>query len=111
MVSSENIPVIVVILDNRRLGMVAQWQRMFFNRRYVAVEIPPVPDFVKLAESYGVEGVRAETPEEVGRAITHALRNNIPMVIQVPISPEENVYPFVPPGKSYREVILPGGRK
>ncbi len=110
-VSSENIPVIVVILDNRRLGMVAQWQRMFFNRRYVAVEIPPVPDFVKLAESYGVEGVRAETPEEVGRAITHALRNNIPMVIQVPISPEENVYPFVPPGKSYREVILPGGRK
>jgi len=109
-VSSENIPVIVVIFDNRMLGMVAQWQRLFYERRYMGVQLSQVPDFVKLAESYDVEGVRAESPEELRRAVLRALRNNQPMVIDVPISPEEDVYPFVPPGKSLSDVIIPGKR-
>ena len=107
-VSSENIPVIVVIFDNRMLGMVAQWQRLFYDRRYMGVQLPPVPDFVKLAESYDVEGVRAESPEELRKAVVRAMRNNIPIVIDVPISPEEDVYPFVPPGRSLSDVIIKG---
>lgn len=108
-VATEDIPVIVVILDNRMLGMVAQWQRTFYNRRYMAVQFTNVPDFVKLAEAYDVEGVRAETLEEVEKAVSHAVRDNIPMVVDVPINPEADVLPFVPPGKSFKEMILPGG--
>ncbi len=108
-VATEDIPVTVVILDNRMLGMVAQWQRIFYNRRYMAVQFTNTPDFVKLAEAYNVEGVRAETLEEVEKAVSYSLRNNIPMVVDVPVNPEADVLPFVPPGKSFKEIILPGG--
>ncbi|MCL7388482.1 MAG: thiamine pyrophosphate-dependent enzyme, partial [Thaumarchaeota archaeon] len=108
-VATENIPVIVVILDNRMLGMVAQWQRIFYNRRYMAVQFAESPDFVKLAEAYGVEGVRAETPEEVEKAVSNAIRNNTPLVVDVIIDPEADVLPFVPPGRSYKDIIIPGG--
>ncbi|MEN2974361.1 MAG: biosynthetic-type acetolactate synthase large subunit [Candidatus Caldarchaeales archaeon] len=108
-VSTENIPVTVVILDNRMLGMVAQWQRMFYNRRYMAVQFNNFPDFVKLAEAYGVEGVRAETPQEVEKAVSYAIRNNVPLVVDVPINPEADVLPFVPTGRSYKDIIIPGG--
>lgn len=105
-VATENIPVIVVIFNNRMLGMVAQWQRLFYNRRYVGVQLSETPDFVKLAEAYGVEGVRAETPEELRSAVARGIRENMPMVIDVPIHPEADVLPFVPPGRSYSEVIV-----
>ncbi len=108
-VATENIPVMVVILDNRMLGMVAQWQRIFYNRRYMAVQLAETPDFVKLAEAYGVEGVRAETPEEVERAVSNAIRNNTPLIVDVIINPEADVLPFVPPGRSYKDIIIPGG--
>lgn len=104
--ASEQIPVIVVIFDNRMLGMVAQWQRLFYNRRYVGVQLSESPDFVKLAEAYGVEGVRVETPEELRRAVVRGIREDIPMVIDIPIHPEADVLPFVPPGRSYSEVIV-----
>jgi acetolactate synthase-1/2/3 large subunit len=108
-VATESIPVMVVILDNRMLGMVAQWQRIFYNRRYMAVQLAETPDFVKLAEAYGVEGVRAETPEEVERAVSNAIRNNTPLIVDVIINPEADVLPFVPPGRSYKDIIIPGG--
>ncbi|MCS7126044.1 MAG: biosynthetic-type acetolactate synthase large subunit [Aigarchaeota archaeon] len=106
-VATENIPVVVVILDNRMLGMVAQWQRMFYGRRYMAVQFKDSPNFVKLAEAYGVEGVRAESPQEVERTVSHAIRNNIPMVVDVPINPEADVLPFVPAGRSFKDIIIP----
>lgn len=102
----EQIPVTVVILNNRMLGMVAQWQRHFYNRRYCAVNLGKSPDFVKLAESYGAEGVRVETIPELESAVNRAISSPVTTVIEVPISPEENVLPMLPPGAGLKEMII-----
>ena len=102
----EQIPVTVVILNNRMLGMVAQWQRFFYNRRYSAVQLGKSPDFVKLAESYGAEGVRVNTIAELETAINRAIRSPVTTVIDVPISPEENVLPMLPPGAGLKEMVV-----
>jgi acetolactate synthase-1/2/3 large subunit len=102
----ENIPVTVVILNNRMLGMVAQWQRLFFNRRYSAVQLGRSPDFIKLAESYGAEGIRVETAPELEAAVKKAMSSPVTTVIDVPISPEENVLPMLPPGAGLKEMIV-----
>jgi len=101
----ERIPVIVVILNNRMLGMVAQWQRFFYNRRYSAVELGNVPDFVKLAQAYGAEGLRPQSVEEFSSAVETALRNNVTTIIDVPISPEEDVLPMVTPGNGLEHIL------
>ncbi|MEM2225957.1 MAG: biosynthetic-type acetolactate synthase large subunit [Candidatus Bathyarchaeia archaeon] len=101
---SERIPVVVVILNNRMLGMVAQWQRLFFRGRYSAVEINP-PDFAKIAEAYGAQGIRAESMEEFERAVKAALASDVTTVIDVPINPEEDVFPMVPPGCKLEDMI------
>ena len=101
----EQIPVTVVILNNRMLGMVAQWQRFFYKRRYSAVHLGRSPDFVKLAEAYGAVGVRVNTVLELESAITRASRSPVTTVIDVPISPEENVVPMLPPGAGIKEMI------
>ncbi len=97
---------VVVILNNHMLGMVAQWQRLFYDRRYSAVELKGNPDFVRLAGAYGAEGVRAETPEEFEAAVKRALGSEVTTVIDVPIDPEENVFPMVPPGKGLRDILM-----
>ncbi len=102
----EQIPVTVVILNNRMLGMVAQWQRFFYNRRYSGVQLGKSPDFVKLAEAYGAEGVRVETYPELEKTITRAMNSPVTTVIDVPISPEENVLPMLPPGAGIKEMII-----
>jgi len=102
---TENIPVIVVVLNNSMLGMVAQWQRLFYNRKYAAVELGSVPDFVKLAQAYSAEGVRVGSLKEFSDAMKKALSTEVTTVIDVPISPEENVFPMVPPGKGLKDTI------
>lgn len=102
---NEQIPVVVVILNNSVLGMVAQWQRLFYNRRYSGIDLKGVPDFVKLADAYGVNGVRVHSLAEFSGAVTKALKNEITTVIDVPISPEENVFPMVPSGSSLKEMM------
>ena len=102
----EEIPVTVVILNNHMLGMVAQWQRHFYNRRYSAVELGRSPDFVKLAESYGAEGVRVQTIPELESAVNRAINSPVTTVIDVPISPEENVLPMLPPSAGLKEMII-----
>jgi acetolactate synthase-1/2/3 large subunit len=94
----ENIPVTVIVLNNSVLGMVAQWQRMLYNRRYMAVKLGKSPDFVKLAQAYGANGVRVGSTAEFHKAVKEALKSEVSTVIDVPISPEEDVVPFVPPG-------------
>ena len=94
----ENIPVIAIILNNSVLGMVAQWQRMLYNRRYNAVNLGNTPDFVKLAEAYGAQGFRANSMEEFQKAVKTALTSKVTTVIDVPIGSETDVVPFVPPG-------------
>jgi acetolactate synthase-1/2/3 large subunit len=95
---TEDIPVIVIVLNNSVLGMVAQWQRMFFNKRYAAVELGSIPDFVKLAEAYGAQGFRVGSVAEFTKAVKKALKSDVTTVIDVPISSEEDVVPMVPPG-------------
>ncbi len=102
---SEGIPTVTVVLDNRALGMVRQWQCMFCEKRYSAVDLGRVPDFAKLAEAYGAEGVRIETYQEFESAVRRSLRAEAPVVIDVPISKDAKVLPMVPPGKGLKEVV------
>ena len=95
---AENIPVTVIVLNNSVLGMVAQWQRMLYKRRYMAVNLGKTPDFVKLAEAYGAQGLRATSIEEFHKAVKTALTSKVTTVIDVPIGSETDVVPFVPPG-------------
>ena len=95
---TENIPVTVIILNNSVLGMVAQWQRTLYDRRYMAVSLGKVPDFVKLAEAYGAQGIRATSIAEFQKAVKTALTSKVTTVIDVPIGSETDVVPFVPPG-------------
>ena len=102
---TEDIPVIVIVLNNSVLGMVAQWQRMFFKGRYSAVKLGSIPDFVKLAEAYGAQGLRARSIAEFSKAVKTALKSDVTTVIDVPISMEENVVPMVPPGCGINEQV------
>jgi acetolactate synthase I/II/III large subunit len=94
----EDIPVTVIVLNNSVLGMVAQWQRMLYKRRYMAVNLGKTPDFVKLAEAYGAQGFRVGSIAEFQKAVKIALKSKVTTVIDVPIGSEEDVVPFVPPG-------------
>jgi len=102
---TEDIPVIVVVLNNSVLGMVAQWQRMFFKGRYSAVKLGSVPDFVKLAEAYGAQGLRAASIPEFSKAVKTALKSDVTTVIDVPIALDEDVAPMVPPGCGINEQV------
>ncbi|RLI17955.1 biosynthetic-type acetolactate synthase large subunit [Candidatus Bathyarchaeota archaeon] len=102
----EELPVIVIILNNRVLGMVAQWQRLFYGRRYFGVHLGSSPDFVKLAEAYGAIGVRPGSMEEFEEAVRMGIEGEVATVIDVPIDPEENVFPMVPPGRGLREILV-----
>ena len=103
----EDLPVIVFLINNSSLGMVAQWQRTFYDRRMVGVELNKCPDYVKLAESYGAQGLRAQSMDELDNAIKTALKSDVATVIDIPIDPEEDVLPFVAPGTGLKDMILP----
>ena len=101
------IPVIIALINNSFLGMVRQWQQLFYDSRYSSVCLATQPDFVKLAESFGAVGLRATKPSEVRKVIDEALKvNDRPVLIDFVVDREENVLPMVPAGKSYREMIL-----
>jgi acetolactate synthase-1/2/3 large subunit len=101
------IPVIIAVINNAFLGMVRQWQQLFYDSRYSSVCLSVQPDFVKLAESMGAVGLRATKPEEVPKVLQEALKvNDRPVIIDFVVDREENVLPMVPAGKSYREMIL-----
>ena len=103
----ENIPVIVFLLNNFSLGMVAQWQRTFYDRRMIGIDLKNCPDYVKLAESYGAQGIRAQSLDELEKAIKVGLKSDVTTVIDIPINPEEDVLPFVAPGTPLKDMILP----
>lgn len=104
-VVKNNIPVKIAILNNGCLGMVRQWQELFYNRRYSYTQLTGNPDFVKVAEAYGAVGIRVTRPEEVIPAIEKALATPGPVVIDFVVSPEENVFPMVPAGAGIDEMI------
>ena len=104
----ENLPVKIAILNNGYLGMVRQWQELFYDERYSEVHLQPdLPDYKMLAESMGCVGIRVESPEEVQPAIEEANEvDDRPVVIDFRTEASENVYPMVPAGKSNSDVIV-----
>jgi acetolactate synthase-1/2/3 large subunit len=101
----ERIPVVAIVLNDRSLGMVEQWQRLMYNRHFIGVKFQNVPDFVKLAGSYGVQGTRIGSLAEFSKALREGIRSDSPTLIEVPVSHEEDVYPFLPPGKAIKDTV------
>lgn len=99
------VPVKVVILNNSFLGMVRQWQQLFFEKRYASTEMVN-PDFVAIAKGYGIDSAKAYVREELDKAISKMLEHNGPYVLEIKVEQEENVFPMVPPGASVSDVIL-----
>lgn len=102
---NNNIPIIEVIIDNRVLGMVRQWQTLFYGGRYSNTVLEDGTDYVKLAEAMGAVGMRVDTPEEFSKAFAEALTLNRPVVIDCRIDKDENVYPMVAPGESISQAF------
>jgi acetolactate synthase-1/2/3 large subunit len=119
----ESLPVVVAILNNGYLGMVRQWQEMFYRRRYSGTKLMPdaaygtgagsgigYPDFVKIAEAYGALGLRARTMDEMTQVLQQARENTAgPTLIDFQINYEANVWPMVPPGAGLKEMVLQEG--
>ncbi len=103
----EDLPVIIFLINNYTLGMVAQWQRTFYERRMIGVDQKDCPDYVKIAESYGAQGIRAQSLDELEKAIKVGLKSDVATVIDIPIDPLEDVLPFVAPGTPLKDMILP----
>ena len=102
----QRLPVKIVILNNQFLGMVRQWQELFYDRRYAATEFEMTPDFVKLAEAYGAKGFRATRPEEVNDVLSKGLEVEGLAIMEFAIAREEGVFPMVPAGKATTEMLL-----
>ena len=105
-VVANKLPIKVVILNNRHLGMVRQWQELFYNQNYSSTNMEAQPDFVKLAEAYGAEGYRIEKGEDLRATLEKALASPNPAFIDVMVEREENVYPIVPAGAALDEMLL-----
>jgi acetolactate synthase-1/2/3 large subunit len=103
-VKEYDIPVVVCVLDNRYLGMVAQWQKLFYEERISHTKLGEVPDFVKLAEAFGVNAYRVEKPGEMKETLNEALKSGEPTLIDVIIDPDE-ILPMVPPGCGLTEIV------
>ena len=102
---SYNLPVIVLVMNNTVLGMVRQWQKLFYGSRFSQTDPHRATDFVKLAEAFGVTGMRITHDNEIDETLKKALALNEPVVIDVQISPDENVLPMIPPGKTVNEIV------
>jgi len=99
------IPLKILLLDNSRLGMVRQWQEFFFERNFSEVDLSDNPDFVKVAEAFGIPAFRVEARDQVSAGIDRLLATEGPILMHVIIDPEDNVWPLVPPGKNNAEML------
>ena len=102
---SYDLPVIVLVMNNTVLGMVRQWQKLFYGNRFSQTDPHRATDFVKLANAFGVEGMRITKTEEIKPVIEKALAMNTTVVIDCQISPDANVLPMIPPGKTVNEIV------
>lgn len=101
-----NIPVKVVVINNQVLGMVKQWQELIYDKRYSHVDLSGSPDFVKLAEAYGVKGLRASNKEDAKKVWQEALNTPGPVLVEFEVSKEENVYPMVTQGSTIDQMLM-----
>lgn len=100
------LPVKIVILNNGYMGMVRQWQELFYDKRYISTCMDCAPDFVKLAEAYGAVGLRATKPEEVESVLAEGLKIPAPVIMDFVVEKEEGVYPMVPAGAAITDMLL-----
>ena len=106
------LPVKVLIIDNKYLGMVRQWQELFFDNRLSGVDLEGNPDFIKLAEAYGIKGFHIDKVEHCPAVMKEAMEYKGPCVIHAEVIKEDNVFPMVPAGKSaYHMIIEPPTQK
>ena len=103
--AQEGIAVKVFIMNNGYLGMVRQWQELFWDRRYSQVDMGRYPDFVKLAEAYGATGMRFTDKRTLVEDMRAALATEGPVLVDVRVTPEENVYPMIAPGAAARDMV------
>ena len=104
-ISQDNIPVKMIILNNNFLGMVRQWQQLFFEKRYSFTGLKN-PDFITIAKGYGIEGHKVESRDDLEGSIQKMIDYKGPYLLEVMIEKEDNVFPMVPSGASVSEVIL-----
>ena len=101
------LPIKIVIIDNKYLGMVRQWQGLFYDNRLSGVDLEGNPDFVKLGQAYGIKGFRIKRPAEVSKVIEKALAyNDGPCIIHAEVVKEDNVFPMIPAGGAAEDMIL-----
>jgi len=105
-IASYGLPIKIVIMNNGCLGMIRQWQELFYNRRYCAMELDCFPNCELLAAAFGLKGRIVERPQQLARAIEEAVEEPGPFLLNVKVTPEENVYPMVPAGGAVNEMIL-----
>jgi acetolactate synthase-1/2/3 large subunit len=102
---TEQIPVKVFLMNNGYMGMVRQWQELFWDHRYSSVEMGASPDWVKLAEAFGATGLRCEKSEDLEETMVQALGTEGPVLLDVRVAKEENCYPMIPPGQAARDMV------
>ncbi|MEZ3420981.1 MAG: biosynthetic-type acetolactate synthase large subunit [Eubacterium sp.] len=102
--ASYNVPVVMFVMNNRVLGMVRQWQKIFYGNRFSDTDPHRATDFVKVAEAFGVKGLRINTNEEINSVLDEAFQVNGPVVVECRISPDSNVLPMIPPGGSVADI-------
>ncbi len=102
---SYNLPVVIVVMNNTVLGMVRQWQKLFYESRFSNTDPHRATDFVALANAFGIDGMRITKPDEIKTVLKQAVELNKPVVVECQISPDVNVLPMIPPGKTVNEIV------
>jgi acetolactate synthase-1/2/3 large subunit len=102
---TEEIPVKIFLMNNGYMGMVRQWQELFWDRRYSSVAMGASPDWVKLAEAFGATGMRCESSDDLEETMVKALETDGPVLLDVRVAQEENCYPMIPPGQAARDMV------
>ena len=110
-IAQHNLPVKILILNNCFLGMVRQWQELFYDGRYSSTCLASNPDFIKIAEAYGVKGIRVDDKKNVDAGIKEMIKHDGPVVLEVVVDREEGVYPMVPAGAGSSEMIFGPDKK
>lgn len=105
-VAEHRLPVKIVIINNGYLGMVRQWQEIFYNGRYSASDLRVSPDYARVAAAYGIRGFALRRPDELSDILATELMSGEPVLFDVHVAAEENVYPMVPPGAAIKDMII-----
>ncbi len=110
-IAINKLPIKIFIINNRYLGMVRQWQSLFYDNRLSGVEMNGNPDFVRLASAYGIKGIRIRHSAHVSRSVQRALKHKGPVLIEAEVEKEENVFPMIPAGGTYDQMIIEPPKK